>query len=181
MTVPVELAPPTNDDGDSDRLSISDGVTVRFAVSVVTLVVAKNLTVVEVPTSVVATEKLAEVAPAATVTLAGTVALGLFEDRKIILPPGPAGPLRLTDPAAVVPPGTDNGDTLRDTSSAGLTVILAIFAVALNTAATDTDVALDVAKVVIVKDAVVAPAATVTDLGTLAETLLVERLTVEPP
>jgi hypothetical protein len=80
----------------------------------------------EVTASAVAV-KGAVVAPAETVTLAGTVATAVFElERVTTAPPVGAGPLRVMVPAEVVLPGTTVGLTaiaLRP----GLTARVAVF------------------------------------------------------
>jgi hypothetical protein len=58
--------------------------------------------VVVVTTAVAVTVKFAEVLPAVTVTVAGTVTLELLElERVTTSPPGPAGPVRVTVPVVV--------------------------------------------------------------------------------
>ena len=61
---------------------------------------------VEVETETVLTLKLALVAPAATVTLAGTVATPELLDRVTIAPPAGAVPVRNAVPCEVLPPTT---------------------------------------------------------------------------
>jgi hypothetical protein len=67
--------------------------------------------------------KLAVVAFAATVTLAGTVAAEvLLLLRLTVVPPAAAGPVRVTVPVDEAPPGTEEGFTLRAFSSGDVTV-----------------------------------------------------------
>lgn len=92
---------------------------------------ARNLTDVDVDTFVVPIVNPTVVAPAGTVTLPGIVAHTLLEDMKTMNPPGPAGPFNVTEPDTELPPVIVEGETLSDTSSAGVTVSWAIFADAL--------------------------------------------------
>lgn len=64
------------------------------------------LTGVDAATALVVTTKLALVAPAETVTLAGTAAAGLLLESATCAPPAGAGPSRITIPAAGLPPVT---------------------------------------------------------------------------
>ena len=71
----------------------------------------------------VVTEKLAVVAFAATVTLAGTVAAAvLLLDRVTVIPAAGAGPVKVTVPVEDVPPVTVAGLTLTEVSEAAVTV-----------------------------------------------------------
>ena len=66
--------------------------------------------------------KLAKVAPAATETLAGTIAAGLLLDRVTVAPPVGAAAFRVTVPVEAVPPVTLVGLTLTAETDGGLTV-----------------------------------------------------------
>ena len=66
-----------------------------------------------VPVLDVAIAKVAVLLPLGTVTEAGTVAHGLFDDRLTARPPGPAGPVKVTVPVAVTPAATELGAILR--------------------------------------------------------------------
>lgn len=57
-------------------------------------------------TLIVETVNVTEVAPAGTVTAAGTVASGEFEARVIVYPPIGAAPPRVTVPVELIPPTT---------------------------------------------------------------------------
>jgi len=60
----------------------------------------------------VETAKVADVAPAATVTEPGTVAARMLDDRLTNAPPSGAALLRMTVPVEEIPPTTDVGETL---------------------------------------------------------------------
>jgi len=66
----------------------------------------------ELETTVVLMVKVADVAPAKTVTLDCTVAVVLLDERLIPTPPTAAGPDSVTIPVDLVPPTTEDGDTV---------------------------------------------------------------------
>ena len=80
------------------------------------------MTAAAVATGLVVTLKLALVAPAGIVTLAGTAAAGLLLDSATCAPPAGAGPLNVTVPAAALLPVMLAGLTLSDETAAGSTV-----------------------------------------------------------
>ena len=80
------------------------------------------VTEVEVVTATVVTVKVALVALAATLTLAGTVAALLLLCSETEMPPVGAGPVRVTVPVEELPPTTDVGFMLTAESAGGLTV-----------------------------------------------------------
>lgn len=69
--------------------------------------------------------KVAVVAPAATVTVPGTVTLLLLLDKVTTTPLEPAADARVTVPVAEPPPVTDPGETEMLESAGGLTVRVA--------------------------------------------------------
>lgn len=79
VTVPVELVPPATEFGLKATLDTTIGVTAKVAVTETPLAPAEIVAVAADVTVEVFTEKVAVVAPAATVTLAGTVAAELFD------------------------------------------------------------------------------------------------------
>lgn len=104
-------------------------VTVNTAVLFVPLV-AVMVTFVEDVTVFVVTVKVAVVAPAATVTFAGTVATEvLLLERVTAMPPAGAGPLRVTVPVDGLPPCTLVGLRARDDIVGALTVKVACLVV----------------------------------------------------
>jgi hypothetical protein len=160
-------------------------VTVRVALSVVPLYEAEMVTVVVTITTDVLTVNVALVAPAGTVTLAGTLATeGLLLERETTAPPLGAGPLNITvpveDPSG--PPVTLDGFSVSEVRVGGATVSEADRVVPLYDPEMVTEVNESTALVLTVKLALVAPAATVTLAGTVATpVLLLDRLTTTPP
>ena len=89
------------------------------------------VTRVEEPTGLVLTGKVALVAPAGTVTLAGTLATpGLVLDSDTTAPPLGAGALSVTVPVDELPPVTLDGFRLSAESVGGLTTVNALALVA---------------------------------------------------
>ncbi len=128
-------------------------------------------------TAVVEIVKVADVAPAATVTLAGRVALAELDVSVTTEPPGPAAPDRVTVPVEEVPPVRVDGDKVTLESVAGVIVRVAVFVTPFELAVIVEVSVLDTATVVIVNVPVVAPAATVTVAGTVEFALLAVRFT----
>ena len=91
------------------------------------------VTGVSLKTALVVTMKVAEVAPAATVTLAWTWAAGLLLDRDTMAPPAGAGPLRVTVPVEELPPITLVGFTVTEdmVTGTGVTISVAVCVVLL--------------------------------------------------
>jgi hypothetical protein len=80
-----------------------------------------------VSTRTVVAEKVAVVAPAATVTDVGTWAAAvLLEVRETTAPPVGAGPLRVTVPVEGLPPTTEVGARPRESSPAAVTARFAV-------------------------------------------------------
>jgi hypothetical protein len=87
------------------------GVTVRLAVRVTDPALAVIVAGVEAVTALVEMANVALVAPAATTTLAGTVATALLLDSCTANPPVGAADVRVSVPCAAVPPRTLAGLT----------------------------------------------------------------------
>ena len=123
------------------------------------------------------------VAPAATVTEAGTVAAGLLLVSETTAPPAGAGPLRVTVLAVVdVPPRTDDGDKVSAVGLGATTVKVPVMVEPPYVAEIVTGVLAATAEVVMVKagDTDAAPA-TVTEAGIAAAGLLLVSVTTAPP
>lgn len=177
VTVPVEDVPPVTLAGFIDTVEIAGALTVSAAVLLTPLNEAVIVAVVVAATAVVFTVKFAVEAPAATVTLAGTVAEPLLLERVTTVPPAGANPVRVTVPVDDVPPVTLVGFSATLESAAGLIVRVAVCVPPVIVA-----VVIDATAVVFtVKFPAVAPAATVTLAGTVAAPLLLDRDTTMPP
>jgi len=180
VTVPVELVPPATLAGLKLSALITGVVTVRVAVAEVPL---KAPVIVEVPfTANVVTVKVAVVAPAATVTEAGTVAAAVLEEVRVTTsPPVPAALAKVTVPVDGVTPATVDGLSDSERTVAAVTVSVFETEVVPVVAETDTGVVVATGLVVAVNVAVEEPAGTVTDPGTETAALPDERPTVRPP
>ena len=181
VTVPIELSPPVTDVGF--RLSeVTDrGLIARVAVLVAVPREAVIVAVTAVATEVVLIVKVALVAPAGTVTVAGVVALALLDDTLMTVPPVGAGPPSVTVPVADRLPTNVVGETVSPVKPAELTVRVAVFVTVPSTPLMVAVVEFATADVVMVNVAEVAPAATVTLDGTTALELLEVKLTTSPP
>ena len=151
--------------------ALSTGLsTVMVADRVAPLREAKTVTVESTVTGADTIAKLTLVDPAAIRTDAGTAAAaGRFELRVTVAPPVGAAPFKPTVPTEPTPPVTEFGERARVKSTGAKTVTGAVLLTALRVAVT---VALTLAATGVtatLKDAVVAPAATVTDDGTTTE------------
>jgi len=181
VTVPEEEVPPMTVVGETVTLVKVTGVTVSVVVTVELPNVAVMVTGIVEVTGVVLIVKLAELAPAATLTVADIVAFVLLEDKLTSVPPVGDGDCKVTVPVDDVPPITVVGDTVTLASITGEMVRLAVTDALPKLAVIVADVELVTAVVVTVKVAVVAPAPMVTDAGTVAFALLDDSLMTEPP
>lgn len=181
VTVPTEVFPPGTLVGFSATETSDNGPIERVAVCDVDPSVAVMVAVTEEFTAEVVTVNVADVAPAATDTPVGIVALDELEESPIERPPDGAGPLILTVPVEVKPPVTEFGVNVRSDKAGGVIVRVAVIWTEPWVALIVTAVELDTPVVAIVKVADVAPAATVTLPGTVAEVELDDRVIEEPP
>jgi hypothetical protein len=122
VTVPCEEDPPATVDGEREMPVSVRGVIVRVAGSVAVPKVAMIVAETVLDTVEVEIVNVAALAPAETVTWAGTVALELLDDRITEAPPGPAGPFSVTVPTELFPPLTEGGASTRLVRVAALTV-----------------------------------------------------------
>ncbi len=177
-TVAVELFPPTTEAGERVRLVTDGREIVSAAVCEEDPRVAVSVALVEALTDVVCTVNEAAVAPAETVTVAGTVTAVLPEEIETVSPDGPAGPDNCTVPIELFPPTRDVGETFRLVTVGKEMVRVAVWeelpSVAVMVAVAGALTA-DVCKV---KEAEVDPAATVTVERTVTAALAEEMETV---
>lgn len=113
--------------------------------------------------------KVAVVASAATVTVAGTVTAEFPELRLITAPPVGAAAARVTVPVGEFPPTSEAGVVLTLAKSAGFTVTVVVAEVPLSDAVIVTNCGVATDSPVTVKVVEVVPAGTVTVAGTPAE------------
>jgi hypothetical protein len=186
VTVPVLFVPPLTLVGFKVSVETTrTGFTVMDAALAtplrVPVIVKEDATV----TVRVVTVKVAVVDPAATVTLAGTVPIVVDEDVSVTTaPPVGAALVNVTVPVTVLPPVTAETLVVRvaKTAAGGVTVTIAVPVDPLVDAVRVAFVLATTVPAVTVNVAVRAPAATVTETGTLATAaLLDERLTTLPP
>jgi ribosomal protein S8E len=127
-------------------------------------------------------EKVAEVAPAATVTEAGTVSRALFLERETTAPPVGAALLRVTVQVEEALEVSEAGLQERLVGTAFVTRLREKVTEEPESDAVMTAVLLAVmVEAVAEKVAEVAPAATVTEAGTVSRALFLERETTAPP
>jgi len=146
---------------------------------------AEIVTGVDAVTALVLTVNVALLAPATTVTLAGTVAVDvLLLERETVAPPAGADPLSVTVPVEGDPPVTLVGFSVSEERvgrACGSTVSEAVLVTPAYDAEIVTGVDAVTALVLTVNVALLAPAATVTLADTLAAPLLLESSTCAPP
>lgn len=182
VTVPVivTLLPPTTVEDERVTPETLAGDSVSVAVlepePIAAVIVALELA----DTAFVATVKVAVVAPAATVTEAGKVALVLLEVSVTTWPPVGAGPVKVTVPVDDAPPTKDVGERATLLTAGDVMVSIAVEELEPIVAVIVDDVEAATAVDVIVNVAVVIPDTTVTDAGTEALVLLDFNVTTVP-
>jgi hypothetical protein len=182
VIVPVEAFPPFTVLGLNTREAIPATWTVMLAVRVCEPRVAVMVTGVAALTGLVVTVNVAVVAPEATVTVEGTEAAPLLEDRLMTNPPTGAGELIVTVPVEFEPPTGFVGATVTEDRLGACTVRFLLtedpeLFPAVITAITSVATRF----VVIVNVVELRPAGMVTVGGTWAFTLLLPRESNRPP
>lgn len=179
-----EVVPPevTEVGAQESVLGMESGVTVTEAVLEAPLLFAVTTTAVLEETAPAVARNKALVDPAATVTEAGTVSAALLSESATTRPPVGAAALRVTVQEVVPPAVTEAGIQERLLGmGSGVTVTEAVLEVPLPVAVTVTAVLVETAPAVAKNEALVDPAATVTEAGTESAVLLPESVTVKPP
>ncbi len=104
VTVPVVVSPPVIVGDVKLTAERADGLTISEVALALDPVPAVRVTDVWVSTPFVVASNVAVVAPGAKITAAGTVTLGLLEDRDTVAPTSEAGEARVTVPVEESPP-----------------------------------------------------------------------------
>ena len=171
-----------------DELTLSVGTAApsdRAKVFVTLPELAVRVAVCAVLTEETFAVKLAVVEPAATVTEAGTVTDELLLARLTVKPPLGAAALSATVqesvPALVIDPLTQLSEDRLVVGAAAASCRAKVFDTLPELAVRVAVCAVLTEETVAVKDAVVEPAATVTEAGTVTDELLLARLTLMPP
>jgi len=180
VMVPVELFPPRTDVGFSEMDESEVGVIVSLAVRFVPPRPAVRVATVWLSTPEVETVKVAETLPAGILTVIGTVAAELSDDKFTTTPEGPARPFSVIVPVEDVPPRTVVGLSVRDDILATPMVKGALCVVLFNEAEMLAVVCESTPVVETVKVAELLPAATVTVEGTVAAELSLAKATETP-
>lgn len=179
-TVPSELAPPVTVDGLRVTAVTVGGAIVKVPDTPLPWNDAVTVTAVDAATGDVPTENVAVVAPAATVTLVGTVALAAFPERVTTVPPAGAAVRRVTVPVVEVPPTTRVGESVTVEIGEALTVSVPVADVDPLLAVIVAVVAEATVDVVTENAALVWPCRTVTLAAGVASTVSLESVTTNP-
>ncbi len=128
VIVPVELTPPSTVVGFNERAETVGPCTNKLPGLDVPFAIPLMVAVVSTPTATVVMLNVADVAPAAIVTDAGTVTEALFDASVILSPPVGAGLEIVTVPTDPLPPSTVVGSTVK-LATVGALIVRAAFAV----------------------------------------------------
>jgi len=127
VTIAVEALPPVTDEGLSFRETGTGALTAKVPVCVVPLKIPEIVTVAWLETAKLATVSVAAVAPAAIVTLPGTVTTEVLLLVNVTsAPPVGAALLSVTVPVDNVPPVTEAGLRLKELRTGAVTVSVAL-------------------------------------------------------
>ena len=116
VTVPMELLPPVMDVGLNVKDITMAGLTARVPFALLVATVAVTITFFAVATPTVVAVKVWEVFVAETVIFVGTVTDGSPLVRDTVIPPVGAAWFSVTVPVELVPPVTDDGLKVTDTT-----------------------------------------------------------------
>jgi hypothetical protein len=182
VTVPVTLVPIRPVVGLTDTAEAAGGVTVNVADFELPDTVAVMVAMVFALTELVVTVAVVDVAPAGTVTVAGTLAEPLLLERATVTPAAPAAALSVIVAVEFcAPPRTLVGPSVSVETVYGLSVRLADAVIPFAAIEIDAVVTTETCDVAMVNVPVLAPAATVAVAGTEAAALLLESATTRPP
>jgi len=180
--LPPNERPPTIPAPASWRVSVFAALTFIVAVCELPFALAVITDEELVTTASVVTLKLAVVAPAATVTVAGTVAADVVPDARLtVKPPVGAAELIVTVPTDVPAPVTVVGLRLRALTVGAVIASDAVVLLPASVAVTVAEALAATAVVVTLKFALVDPAGMVTVAGTVAAALLDASVMLVPP
>jgi len=180
VRVPEEDAPPFTLAGVRLKETRTGGLTVIVAVCETAPRVAVTLTAFAIDTATVVALKVALAAPARTVTVVGTLTVVAPLTSLTTNPPFGAIPFNVAVPTEVAPPVNEFGLKLRDATEIGDIVSVADLVTLPSLAVIVAEVWVVTALVETENDALICPAEIVTELGTMAEPLLLAMLTTAP-
>lgn len=182
VTVPVVSLPPTTEFGLTPRLrSATALLTVKLQERLIPLYVALMVATRLVDTGAVETQKVFELPPPGTSTLAGTLTAVELSESCTLAPPAGAGFRRFTCPVATTPPATVGGVTERPDIGHWSRMKVVDFEELPIVAVTVTVSGLSTARVATVKSPVVDPSPTVMVAGVVTTGESSERVTTCPP
>ncbi len=181
VSVPVELEPPNSAVGDITKPVTFGAVSVTDPDTESAFAVPVMLTVRFAATATVVAVNVADVAPLAIVTEAGTVNDGLLLESETTKPPVGAAESRVIVPVELTPPTTVVGDITRVFTLGAVTARVAVCVAPFPTPVIVAVVSAATATVVAVNVALDAPAGMVKLDGTVTADELLLRETTVPP